>query len=515
MLNNKKLFFLFCIFLLIFISNFAFIRNVYAIDYNIVFITDPQNIVLNQISDPITIQVQDSTGSIIEAPEQIYLNLQSSGNGEFSSNNESWSIFSTLSDDFSTSTIYMRTGTSKRTFYYKGLSIGEHNIKVYAKTKSGISLNVINQNINIISESSSTSTSSNACTSFTYSSWGSCSNNIQTRTVSSSLPSGCSGGTPEIIRSCSSTSTFVNQTASVVTKIIYVSTHSDEEDLSNYNDKTPFEVTSGRERMALVGSPIKFEAKYNLSQNNQCSPVFKWSYGDGFEDISKQVSHIYKFPGEYQVVLNGTCGEYNSVSRTVVKVIEPNISVTGLSTGDIEIINNVETEINIGDYKIIGVPKIFTFAQDTIITSKNKIILSKDDLGNNTSTTTEVFLMNPSGRQVAHYSSLINNEIEQTNLTLSSTTNSQKVLSNIKSTSTTKVLSKTSVGGIFGNQKESEKKLENIANIDLKQYVEENNLNQTASVAVATASSKTGFWSKLAHKPINGIKYFINKFYDF
>jgi hypothetical protein len=35
------------------------------------------------------------------------------------------------------------------------------------------------------------------CTSFTYSAWGACqSNNTQTRTVATSLPSGCTGGTP-------------------------------------------------------------------------------------------------------------------------------------------------------------------------------------------------------------------------------------------------------------------------------------------------------------------------------
>ena len=41
------------------------------------------------------------------------------------------------------------------------------------------------------------------CTSFTYSAWGTCqSNSTQTRTVSTSSPTGCTGGTPVVSQSC-------------------------------------------------------------------------------------------------------------------------------------------------------------------------------------------------------------------------------------------------------------------------------------------------------------------------
>ncbi len=44
------------------------------------------------------------------------------------------------------------------------------------------------------------------CTSFTYSAWGACqSNNTQTRTVTSSSPSGCTGGTPVTSQTCTYT----------------------------------------------------------------------------------------------------------------------------------------------------------------------------------------------------------------------------------------------------------------------------------------------------------------------
>ena len=58
------------------------------------------------------------------------------------------------------------------------------------------------QNIADISAALATSTSS-TCTSFTYSAWGTCTKGIQTRTVSSGSPSGCTGGSPLLSQSCS------------------------------------------------------------------------------------------------------------------------------------------------------------------------------------------------------------------------------------------------------------------------------------------------------------------------
>jgi hypothetical protein len=57
------------------------------------------------------------------------------------------------------------------------------------------------------------------CTSFTYSNWNSCqSNNTQTRTVSSSLPNGCTGGSPTVSKSCDYISLYTgNDSKSILT----------------------------------------------------------------------------------------------------------------------------------------------------------------------------------------------------------------------------------------------------------------------------------------------------------
>jgi hypothetical protein len=50
-------------------------------------------------------------------------------------------------------------------------------------------------------------TSATTCSSFTYSGWGTCTNGTQTRTVATSSPTGCSGGSPVLSQSCTAATT--------------------------------------------------------------------------------------------------------------------------------------------------------------------------------------------------------------------------------------------------------------------------------------------------------------------
>ena len=50
-------------------------------------------------------------------------------------------------------------------------------------------------------------TSATTCSSFTYNGWGTCTNGTQTRTVATSTPTGCTGGTPVLSQSCTSATT--------------------------------------------------------------------------------------------------------------------------------------------------------------------------------------------------------------------------------------------------------------------------------------------------------------------
>jgi cytochrome b involved in lipid metabolism len=70
-------------------------------------------------------------------------------------------------------------------------------------------------------------TTPTACTTFTYSSWGACqSNNTQSRTVNTSSPSGCTGGSPVTTQSCTYTPPVTPPTSSGGVTAATVATHS-------------------------------------------------------------------------------------------------------------------------------------------------------------------------------------------------------------------------------------------------------------------------------------------------
>lgn len=524
MSKNKYSSSLFSIGLLISLLFFVLADNVFASVDKVVFVSEIQNLDIGQISGPIKIQTEDQSGATTTASETIYLNLSTSGDGEFSSNKDTWKKIVTLSSNFSTSSIYISSGNSSRSFYYKGFTDGQHKITVSAKSKSGIVFDNIEQIINI------GTLPLVICSSFTYSEWGTCSSNIQTRTVLTSIPSNCTEGSPVLLQSCTITSIPIPTTSSttstsntitvIKTRIIYVSSHSGTEDLSDYEEKTLFEAKAGRERVTSVGSPIEFDAKYTLLQKDQCTPIFNWSFGDGLEAVGKKVTHTYKYPGEYLVVLNGSCGGYNSISRTIVRVITPNITFLGFLNGDVEIINNAKTEINIGFWKIKGLQRDFIFPQDTIIGANNKIILSKEDF-NVGSSLERISLNNPLGRETAYF--YVENAEQQNSVSSLNIVPDQKVAvidnSYISMVDAEKLLNEYKEKLVLNEPKIN--KIENVKEIEVIKSTDENSpneedLTQTASVLSSVNSlPNSNFLSKLISTSIGGVKSFIHMFYSF
>jgi len=321
----------------------------------------------------------------------------------------------------------------------------------------------------------------------------------------------------------STSSSSINDNFTPIATVNF-STHSNPEELSGYNDVNIFEITAGRERMTSVGTPLEFDAKYSLFQKDQCTPYFKWSFGDGFEVMGKNTEHTYKYSGEYQVVLNGNCGDYDSISRTTVKVVLPNVSISNLMNGDIEITNNDQIEINIGNWKIIPVFKVggstelsekkdFIFPQDTIIGANKKIILSKNDLGYSF-LTERISLNNPSGKEVVFIDIKI---LPETTDTFSQTVSVNDSYMSVAEAE--KLLSEYKTKLALNNQQIN--KNEEIKETDKTRSVGDNLSNndyidQTASIANFVKSSSTvSFWSKLIDIPVKNLKSVARTFYDF
>ncbi len=290
---------------------------------NIVFTTEAQTINPNEISGPLTIQTQDSSGALYKTPETIDLQfVSSSPTGEF------------LSSTGNAVTKTMSTNTSNRTFYYRDLAEGQFVITVNATGRSSGTQWNASQNIIVGNIATTSNPDQSSGTSGTQ----------QSTTVTNS-----SGGT---------------------------SAHYSSIPLSNDEPDLEFKVGAGRERLGTVGTPIEFVASSNLDDSPRVS--FTWSFGDGDIAYGKMTTHAYSYAGDYVAVLNASTFGSRAVARVNVRIMPDNLAVTHVSPDRIEISNNGKSEVNLYGRAIIADGKSFVFPEDTIIKAGQKISFPKN-----------------------------------------------------------------------------------------------------------------------------------------
>lgn len=294
----------------------------------IVFITEPQTILPDTISKAFTIQTQNSSGSIEPIDETGDLSVSvTSATGQFNSNSTTWNPATTFT---------MSKNTGNKNFYYKDSTLGTFTINATLTTRTTGKSWSTSQIVNI-------------------------SNQIDTATTTA--------GSTDIITSTSTATTTT-----------IISTHYIQEYLSTYIEPTNiFELTAGRNRLGYLNLPLSFEAKYKMSsdlKNSGCH--FFWTFGDGSSEKGERVEHIYKYLGEYNLVLNGDCNTVKSVARSTVKIAETKLSLTNQVDGAVKIINSGEYEINLYGWRLSADKKVYEFPLDTIISAGQSVIFPRE-----------------------------------------------------------------------------------------------------------------------------------------
>lgn len=285
----------------------------------ILFITEEQSIKTGTPSSVITVKFQNSSGEVGSMGETSDLFLESSsGTGEFSSNAENWESIEKLT---------VNSNWTSRSFYYRDSSEGVFTIsaRLASRSESGREFNTT-QSITISTEGAPTNSG---------------------EVLGASINSGSSSSGGQSASSVSITS----------------------------SDSGKLEISAGSDRLTSPGSPIIFQAiiKKNTTQGK---PSFSWSFGDGYVGEGSRVSHVYKYPGDYVVVLSAKAGEVYSISRVKVKVAESNFSISETEEY-IEISNNSSSEINLFQWKLTSRGRGFIFQPDTIVLPKSKLRIDR------------------------------------------------------------------------------------------------------------------------------------------
>jgi hypothetical protein len=224
----------------------------------------------------------------------------------------------------------MSKNTANRTFYYRDSTQGTFTINVGAKGRDTGEEWSANQQITISFDASQNSDSS----------------------PSEETPTSSSG----------SSSSLVSQSSGLSAT-----------NVSSPNSK--LEVLAGSDRVTSPGSPIWFQATIKKNASS-ADPELNWSFGDGNVGVGSLVNHVYKYPGDFVVVLSARVGDMFSVSRLKVKVIKSSISVS--DKGEyLEISNNGNTEINLFNWKLESEGKGFVFQPNTIILLHSSVKFDK------------------------------------------------------------------------------------------------------------------------------------------
>ncbi len=299
---------------------------------HIVFVSEQQTVSLDTISKILTIQTQNSNGVAEPIDETGDLSVTvTSPTGQFNSNATTWNPSNTFT---------MSKNTANKNFYYKDTTVGTYTITATLTTRVTGKIWSASQNITIGEE---------------------------VINVGGGEVLGTS--TPAVI---------ATSTSSIPTTV--VSTHYITESVSVYVEPTGiFEISAGRERSVYLGQVLFLEAKSKKSKDLEGkSCKYLWSMGDGFLRQGEEIKYSYKYPGQYNLVLNAKCGDRKSVSRTKVTVSDLNLSYDLSGFGELIIINQGSSEVNLYGFKSVLLAEGYEFPIDTIISAGQKIVLPRE-----------------------------------------------------------------------------------------------------------------------------------------
>lgn len=189
--------------------------------------------------------------------------------------------------------------------------------------------------------------------------------------------------------SSSNSSSNNNSSSSLV-----LSAHASQTTVNTTQDKTSWQISAGRERVVLAGSPV--EIKVETVSGAVTNPKFVWALGDGLASVGEKVTHYYRHPGRYEVVVTGKTKLMEAVSRTKVLVLPADLSFKPVANGWI-IKNNLSSEVNLGLMSLqVGSTTLFVIPQDTLLAVGGELLLDPQMIGIKDNFN-QVSLVSPSG----------------------------------------------------------------------------------------------------------------------
>ena len=317
---------------------FAFSTNI-ALANDIsqfIFTTNIQTIKPNEISEAITIQAQNSNGEAVSAGETLCLEVVSnSGTGEFSSNSGEWS---------SVNVFTINSNWKTRTFYYKDSAQGNYLIDAQIAIRP----------------------SGTTCLAWLKNEWDikwSAKQNIVVAidSLSSVLQTNSSSV---------SSSQYSSEAGVASGSVTYVS------------NSEQISAKAGEDKTAIAGADIVLEGKvYGFKNEPIANARCVWTLGDGSYKEGQNIRHIYKYPGDYIVVLNASSGDISASDRLNIKVIPNELRIMEAKNEFIKLKNESKSILDLSGWFLKSGGTVFKFPDYSLISANTELIISSDVSG--------------------------------------------------------------------------------------------------------------------------------------
>ena len=134
-------------------------------------------------------------------------------------------------------------------------------------------------------------------------------------------------------------------------------------------------------RTAYVNQEISFEAvPSGVGETIARSLSYTWNFGDIYVGVGKKPTHVFTYPGEYIVVVEGVFAKQRTLARQEVTVLPVSFALGVTPTGDITIKNNAKYEVDLGGFTLSGA-SAFTFPKYTILRAGGTLTVPKVRIG--------------------------------------------------------------------------------------------------------------------------------------
>lgn len=164
---------------------------------------------------------------------------------------------------------------------------------------------------------------------------------------------------------------------------------------------------AGEDKTVFIGQKTIFQGKvYGFDGKEIQNARFLWNFGDGMINEGNPISHIYRYLGEYIVILNGSSGIYANSDQLRVKVSAPPFKITGLKPGEngfIEISNQSNYELDISGFSFSGGKKYFYFPENSMISPNSRLLVPGSVSGINFASPSAVEFYYPDGSLIQEF----------------------------------------------------------------------------------------------------------------